>query len=291
MNPLDFLINTLELEKIEEKIFRGNTIDIGSRSVFGGQVLAQALNAATRTVPEDRLAHSMHAYFILPGDIKAPIVYEVDTIRDGRSFTTRRVVAVQHGRPIFNMAASFQIEEEGAEHQINMLNVPHPESLASYQESITKWEKEGMEISSVFKRKDWPIEIRPVEDINPFNPGKRPPFKHVWFRANGKVDANNHALHRYLAAYASDFNLLTSAMLPHNLSFYKEKIIIASIDHAMWFHRNFRSDEWLLYAIDSPSASNARGFTRGSIFNQEGVLVASVTQEGLIRVVKDKDKK
>lgn len=288
MKPLDFLINTLELEKIEENIFRGNTIDIGSRSVFGGQVLAQALNAATRTVPGDRLAHSLHAYFILPGDIKAPIIYEVDTIRDGRSFTTRRIVAVQHGRAIFNMAASFQIEEKGADHQINMLNVPHPDSLATFQESYERYEKEGLKISSIFKRKDWPIEIKPVEDINPLNPGKRPPFRHVWFRAQGKIAEDNHALHRYLLAYASDFNLLASALLPHDLSFQKDKIIIASIDHAMWFHRNFRADEWLLYAIDSPSASNARGFTRGSIFNQEGILVASVTQEGLIRVVNDK---
>lgn len=285
---LDFLINTLELEQIETNIFRGNSIDLGGRSVFGGQVLAQALNAATRTVPKDRLAHSLHGYFILPGDMKAPIIYEVDTIRDGRSFTTRRVVAVQHGRAIFNMAASFQIEEEGVSHQINMLNVPHPDSLTNIQERLARWEKEGVKTPSVFRREDWPIEVRPVEDIHPIEPGKRPPMRHVWFRAKGELDPSNQALHRYLMAYASDFNLLAAALLPHNLSFFKDKIIMASIDHAMWFHRSFRADEWLLYAIDSPSASNARGFSRGSIFNQEGILVASVTQEGLIRVVGEK---
>ena len=264
-------------------MFRGHSIDIGSKAVFGGQVLAQSLNAATRTVPAERLPHSMHGYFILPGDLKAPILYEVDTIRDGRSFTTRRVVAMQHGKAIFNMAASYQIEEEGLDHQIEMLNVPPPESLATFAEQALRLEKEGNKLPRIFSKTDWPIDFRPVEFINPFKPGKRSPFRHVWFKAKEKI-SDNKRLHRYILSYASDYNLLVSALLPHNVSMFKDPMKIASIDHAMWFHRDFRVDEWLLYAIDSPSASNARGFSRGSIFSRDGRLVASVTQEGLIRL-------
>ena len=287
ITPIAELLNILELEQLEKNRFRGITKDIGSKSVFGGQVLAQALNAATRTVPEDRLVHSLHGYFILPGDIQEPIIYEVDTIRDGRSFTTRRVVAIQQGKAIFIMAASFQIEEKGLDHQIEMLNVPHPDSLAGFEEIAQRLEKEGHPIPPWYKKKNWPIDIRPVEYIHPYEPGNRPPFRHVWFRAAEPLpDAKS--IHRYLLAYASDFNLLISALLPHNVSMAKTPLIIASIDHAMWFHREFRADQWLLYAIDSPSASNARGFCRGSIFSQDGRLVASVTQEGLIRVISPK---
>ena len=287
MTPISSLTATLDLEQLEEKLFRGNSLDIGSRNVFGGQVLAQALHAATQTVPEDRFVHSLHAYFILPGNIQKPIMYEVDTIRDGRSFTTRRIVARQEGRAIFNMAASFQIEEEGLDHQIEMLNVPHPESLATLQDLAKTLENMGKPVPEWYKRKNWMIDFRPVEQIDPFKPGKRPPFRHVWFRSNGSLP-DNKALHRNILAYASDFNLLGAALLPHNVSTLKDRIIIASIDHAMWFHRDFRIDDWLLYALDSPSASNARGFSRGSVFNQQGELVASVTQEGLIRVINDK---
>ena len=284
INPL---LQTLQLAQIDENTFQGNSLDIGSKAVFGGQVLAQALHAATQTVPEDRLVHSMHAYFILPGNIQKPIRYEVDNVRDGRSFTTRRVVAKQDDRAIFITAASFQIEEKGLDHQIEMLNVPHPESLTSMQDIVKRLEKEGKPIPPWYKRKNWPIEFRPVEDIDMYRPGRRPPFRHVWFRSNGQLE-DNKALHRCVLAYASDFNLLGAALLPHNVSFVKDRMIIASIDHAMWFHRDFRADEWLLYALDSPSASNARGFSRGSIFNQEGILLASVTQEGLIRLIEDK---
>ena len=283
MKPIKDLINILELEQLSKTRFRGISKDIGSKYVFGGQVLAQALNAATRTVPEERCVHSLHSYFILPGDIKAPIEYEVDLIRDGRSFTTRRIVAFQKNKAIFNMSASFQKEEEGMEHQIEMLNVPPPDSLSSYIELAKKY-------AAILKIKpvglfapDSPIDVRPVENINIISPGKRPPFRHVWFRSNGKMN-NDKALHRYVLAYASDFNLLITALTPHNVSILQKNLQIASLDHAMWFHRDFRADEWLLYAVDSPSASNARGFCRGSIFNREGKLVASVAQEGLIRL-------
>lgn len=286
MKPITELLSLLELEQIGENLFQGESKDIGSRSVFGGQVLAQALNAATRTVAPDRFAHSLHGYFILPGNMEEPIVYEVDTIRDGRSFTTRRVVAKQQGRAIFIMAASFQIPEEGFDHQIEMLNVPPPESLESVSAIAQRMADQfGFKPRGLFAA-DSPIDARPVENINPLNPGKRPPFRHLWFRSNGEMP-DDKAQHRYVMAYASDFYLLISALLPHGVSLFGNSgLQIASIDHAMWFHRHFRADEWLLYAIDSPSASNARGFCRGNIFSRDGRLVASVTQEGLIRQVK-----
>jgi acyl-CoA thioesterase-2 len=284
MTPTEELIAVLQLEQQDECHFRGMSKDIGSRSVFGGQVLAQALNAATRTVPEDRLVHSLHGYFILRGDVNEPINYEVDPIRDGGSFTTRRVVAFQKGRAIFNMAASFQLEQEGLDHQIEMLNVPPPESLASLADIFKRFAKQFDYKPFGLFSPNSAIEARPVEDINPFNPGKRPPFRHVWFRAKNPL-SDVKTIHRYVLAYASDFNLLLTALLPHNIALFQGKLKMASIDHAMWFHRDFRADEWLLYAIDSPSASNSRGFCRGSIFSRDGRLIASVTQEGLIRVV------
>jgi len=284
MNPTEELLSILQLEQLDECCYRGGTKDIGSRYIFGGQVLAQALNAASRTVSDDRFVHSLHGYFILPGDIKEPIRYEIDPIRDGRSFTTRRVVAFQKGKAIFNMAASFQLEQEGLEHQIEMLNVPPPESLTSFSEIFKRFAKEFNYKPFGLFDPNAPIEVRPVEDINPFNPGKRPPFRHLWFRSRNSLSDDKN-IHRYILAYASDFNLLLTAILPHNVELYKGKLKLASIDHAMWFHRDFRADDWLLYAIDSPSASNARGFCRGSIFSRDGRLIASVTQEGLIRVV------
>ena len=285
MKPISDLLNTLELEQLSETRFRGVSKDIGSRYVFGGQVLAQALSAATQTVEEERCVHSLHGYFILPGDINTPIEYEVDLIRNGRSFTTRRVVAFQKNKAIFNMAASFQIEEEGFEHQIEMLNVPPPDSLTSFIELAKKYAP-ILNIKPVgLFAEDSPIEVRPVERINILSPGKHPPFRHVWFRSNGKM-TDSKALHRFVLAYASDFNLLITALRPHNVSYLQKNLQMASLDHAMWFHRDFRADEWLLYALDSPSASNARGFCRGSIFNQKGELIASVAQEGLIRLRK-----
>ena len=283
MKPITELLSLLELRQLDENRFQGESKDIGSRSVFGGQVLAQALNAATRTVAPDRLAHSLHGYFVLPGDMEQPILYEVDRIRDGRSFTTRRVVAKQNDKAIFIMAASFQISEEGFDHQIEMLNVPPPESLESVSAIAGRMaEQFGFKPRGLFAA-DSPIDARPVENINPLKPGKRPPFRHLWFRSNGEMP-DEPARHRYVMAYASDFYLLISALLPHGVPlFMNTGLQIASIDHAMWFHRDFRADDWLLYAIDSPSASNARGFCRGNIFSRDGRLVASVTQEGLIR--------
>lgn len=277
------LLETLQLEQLDKKLFRGNTIDIGSPIVFGGQVLAQALSAATQTVSLDRFAHSLHAYFILPGDKSKPIIYEVDTIRDGGSFTTRRVVAIQDGRPIFNFSASFQKRQEGFTHQSDMPKVANPEDLPSFSDLFKKIAaKYNIKSMGLFDENS-PIEARPVEDIDYENPGNLPPYRHVWFRWKDDSIQNNPALHRIILAYFSDYNLLTSALLPHNISFLKRKLQIASLDHAMWFHCDPPINEWLLYAIDSPYAGHARGFSRGQIFTQSGVMVASVAQEGMIR--------
>lgn len=235
-------------------------------------MLAQALHAAYRTVPADRFVHSMHGYFILAGDIHEPIVYDVDRIRDGGSFTTRRVVAIQKGRAIFNLSASFQLEQEGLKHQITMPNVPPPDALASdEQPSNTP--------SSRYAR---PIEFRTVEKNHPDNSRNASPFRHIWLKAKGELP-DEKRLHQEVFAYASDYHLLGTAFLPHQDQSSAHSFFFASLDHALWFHRDFRVDEWLLYAMDSPSASNARGFTRGNIFTEDGTLVASAAQEGLIR--------
>ncbi|MEM1324504.1 MAG: acyl-CoA thioesterase II [Bacteroidota bacterium] len=280
MNNATQLLEQIGLEAIEENIYRGKSHSIGGRRVFGGQVLAQALEAATLTVSEDRYAHSMHGYFILPGDVNNPIIYNVDRIRDGGSFTTRRVVAIQHGRAIFNMSASFQIKEEGFDHQIDMPNVPPPEALRNgsmlmeeYKEHLPDYLKKNLSLPR-------PIEFRPVEMPYFVNPSKGRPFRHVWLRVKGKM-SDRAADHRTLLAYASDYNLLETSLRPHSTTW--TEVIAASLDHAIWFHRDFRIDDWLLYALDSPSASNARGFTRGNLFDRNGKLVASVVQEGLIR--------
>jgi len=273
------LLKTIALEKIEENIFRGKSHSIGSKRVYGGQVLAQSLAATMETVPENRLVHSMHGYFILPGDVNHPIIFNVDRIRDGGSFTTRRCVAIQHGRAIFNMAASFQLAQEGFEHQIEMPKVTPPEDLLTDQQLVEKYRDQLPEAYSAFIR-NRPIEFRPVELPNLLDKGNASPFRHVWLRAKGEVpDIQN--IHRTIMAYASDYNLLTTALRPHSIDLHEMQI--ASLDHAMWFHRNFKMNEWLLYALDSPSASNTRGFTRGNFFTRDGVLVASVTQEGMIR--------
>lgn len=281
MNNVQELIQLIQLEQIEENIFRGNSYRTPWKRVFGGQVLAQALNAAYQTAPEGRFAHSMHGYFILPGDIEKPIVYSVDRTRDGGSFTTRRVSAIQNGRAIFVMAASFQIEEEGFAHQVPMPNVPPPENLMTDQE-LSEAIKDFL--PEVYRRLQMPrpIEFRPVEGFELFSPKKHQPFRHVWIKAKGNAPEGK-VPHQEILAYASDYDLLTTAILPHRDQISFKDLMLATIDHAMWFHRNFRMDEWLLYALESPSASNSRGFTRGSVFNRRGELVASVTQEGLIR--------
>lgn len=279
---LEELIELLALERASEDTFIGQSQDLGWGTVFGGQVLGQALSAAQQTAPDDRAVHSMHGYFLRPGDVAAPIEYQVDRIRDGRSFTTRRVVAMQHGKAIFNLAASFQIEESGRDHQDARPDAPGPDGWMSERELALKF----VDIIPARLRQraisERPIEIRPVEPVNPMQPTARPPRKYVWMRAAGTL-GDDAALHRYLLAYASDFHFLPTALHPHALSWMTRGLQLASLDHAIYFHRPFRFDEWMLYAIDSPSASGARGLVRGQIFDREGRLIASCTQEGLMR--------
>jgi acyl-CoA thioesterase-2 len=280
-SALDEVLDLLDLEAIELNLFRGRSPDQDRQRVFGGQVLAQALTAAYRTV-EERLAHSFHAYFLRPGDVKVPILYEVDRIRDGGSFTTRRVVAIQHGRPIFHLSASFQAHESGYEHQAPMPDAPSPDELPTSAERREEMRKHAPpELAHWFSRES-AMEEREVNSINWFKPEKQAPHQCIWFKANGKV-VDDPALQQALLAYASDMSLLDAATMPHGISFLDDDMQIASLDHAMWFHRPFRADEWLLYVLDSPSASNARGLSRGSIYAQNGDLVASVAQEGLMR--------
>jgi acyl-CoA thioesterase-2 len=279
------LIELLTLERIEENIFRGQSRDIGSAQVFGGQVLGQALSAASHTVV-DRRAHSLHAYFLRRGDMKAPIIYDVDRSRDGGSFSVRRVVAIQHGRPIFNLAASFQNPETGLEHQDEMPDVDGPDRLQDVTQlapEILQQVPEKMRRYLTVKR---PFEFRPVEPMDFLTNKPRPPLKHVWIKS---VDAlpSDRALHQNLLAYVSDYELLGTSTLPHGLTFGCGRIMMASLDHALWFHRDFRIDDWLLYAMDSPNSSGARGFSRGQFFTTDGTLVASSTQEGLVRVLSE----
>jgi acyl-CoA thioesterase-2 len=288
---LNKLIDILSLERIEENIFRGQSQDLGWGRVFGGQVLGQALSAAEQTVPDGRYVHSLHGYFLRPGDAKKPIVFTVDPIRDGRSFTTRRVVAVQDGRAIFNLAASFQIEEGGFEHQTpEMPDVAGPDELWSERELGTRYleklpEAIGAKIPAAMRERilaERPIEIRPIAPMDPLKPDVRDPLKYVWFRANGELP-DERSIHQYLLAYASDFHLLASTLQPHGVTWLTPNIQVASLDHAMWFHRPFRFDDWLLYDICGPSAQGARGLSRGRWYKPDGTLVASSMQEGLIR--------
>ena len=284
MHPvLKDLIALLKLERIEENIFRGDSRDIGSAQVFGGQVVGQALSAAQHTV-EDRVAHSLHAYFLRRGDMNAPIIYDVDRARDGGSFSNRRVVAIQHGRPILNLAASFQNPEKGLEHQADMPAVALPEGLKDLTEvAADVREKIPLKLRRFMTDKR-PFEFRPVNPLSLDTRGKLPPNKHVWIRAVDRLP-DDRMLHQNLLAYVSDFELLATSTLPHGLSLKRNNLIMASLDHALWFHREFRMDEWLLYSMDSPNASGARGFAQGQLFTENGELVASTTQEGLIRVI------
>ena len=278
------LLQLLDLEPIEVNIYRGRNRDIGSSRVFGGQVLAQALVAAQRTVEEERVAHSVHGYFILPGDLEAPIVYFVDRLRDGKSFTTRQVTAIQHGRAIFTMSASFQVREEGLEHQLPMPDVPGPETLRSDLDVIRERSSELPDRLRLVLTQDRPIDFRPVEYVDPFDPKPQPPVRHMWFRARGAAMPDETLAHKAVLAYASDYGLLGTALMPHGRSYRRPDIQVASLDHALWLHRDCRVDDWLLYVIDSPVAAGSRGFARGSIFTRSGVLVASVAQEGLMRL-------
>jgi len=280
------LLVLMELEPLEDNLFRGVSRDIGTERVFGGQVLAQALLAASQTV-EDRQAHSLHAYFLRAGDHKAPIVYSVDRSRDGRSFSARRVVAIQHGRPIFTLAASFQVEEEGLEHQFEIPEVPSPAELAPAG-LLPREEFDHMPSSMQrWMGRFGPFEFRAVRGVDPNRQVPQPPFKELWFKLHGQLE-DDPRLHRALLAYVSDFHLLGTATLPHGISWVQGNLIIASLDHAMWFHRDFRLDDWLLYVCDSPSSSGGRGLARGMIYDQQGRLVASTAQEGVIRLRQEK---
>ena len=279
--PIQDLLNLLDLEKIEENIFRGASPKDRMQRVFGGQVLGQALVAAGRTV-EGRLCHSLHAYFLRAGDPKVPILYEVDRSRDGTSFTSRRVVAIQHGRPIFTLEASFHRAESGYEHQFEMPPAPAPETLPSERELRAEAAERLPEEVRAWLSRSRPIETRSVDPRAYFTPGKRPPHEMLWIRAVGAVP-DDPALHQCLLAYASDMSLLDPSLLPHGIGWFDNKVQMASLDHAMWFHRPFRVDEWLLYVQDSPSASGARGFNRGLLYTRDGRLAASVAQEGLMR--------
>ncbi len=283
MNPiLADLLHVLELERIEQDIFRGESRDIGAPQVFGGQVLGQALSAASKTV-EDRVVHSLHAYFLRPGDFNASIVFHVDRSRDGGSFSARRVVAIQHGRPIFTLSCSFQVPEEGFEHQVSMPEVPGPEGLADAQ-ALYSGEMPGIpEKMQRFLTRKRPFEFRPVDPVNFLRPERRDPVKSVWLRATDALPAVDQ-LHRVLLAYVSDYELLGTAALPHGLRFGHDDVKMASLDHAMWFHRAPRVDDWFLYTSDSPAAQGGRGLARGMFFSRDGTLIASTAQEGLIRV-------
>ncbi|TNC81841.1 MAG: acyl-CoA thioesterase II [Oleiphilus sp.] len=278
---LQQLIDVLQLQQIGDLRFEGCSEDLGFKNVFGGQVCGQAMMAAYRSV-EDRVAHSMHGYFLRPGDHSLPIEYEVQILRDGGNFSARRVIASQHGKEIFTLNASFQNKEQGLSHQFDMPDTTDPEVLLSELEMRRRFKHLIPEkLRDQFTR-DRPIEIRPVNPVNYSNPDVRAPYKQNWFRAVAALP-DDLALHQCILTYASDFGLLGTSMLPHGVSFAQKGMQVASIDHALWFHRPFRVDDWLLYDMDSPSASYGRGFNRGNIFNQNGELVASVCQEALIR--------
>ncbi len=280
---LDELVTLLALERIEENLFRGQSQDLGWGTVFGGQVLGQALSAAVQTVPAERHAHSLHAYFLRPGDVSKPIVYEVDRIRDGSSFTTRRVVAIQSGHAIFNLAASFQKLEDGFEHQDAMPDVPAPETLPTEQERVAKYAQRLPKVLRERAVAERSFELRPCEATDdPFLPSPAKASRSLWLRTSGKLP-DDPALHRYLLAYASDYSFLTTSLLPHGVTWLTPGMQVASLDHVMWFHAPFRCDEWLLHVMDSQVARGARGLVRGRIFTRDGKLVASTAQEGLIR--------
>jgi acyl-CoA thioesterase-2 len=279
------LVDTLNLETLELNLFRGRSPQSRWQRVFGGQVLGQALVAACRTVEDVSLRppHSLHGYFLIGGDPKVPIIYEVDRIRDGKSFATRRVVAIQHGRAIFSMSVSFHLHEEGLSHQFDMPDVPKPDALPSEAEFKERvWPMMPDPVRRYYER-ERPIELRPVEYGRYLGEESKDGRFHVWIRATGKLP-DEPAIHQCVLAYASDMTLLDAALIPHARTVFSDDIMAASLDHALWFHRPFRADEWLLYAQDSPSLGGSRGFARGLIFSSDGTLVASVAQEGLLRL-------
>ena len=280
---LQDVIRLLDLETIERNHYRATSPNEGWQRVYGGQVIGQALVAASRTVAEGRSAHSLHGYFLRPGEMNTPILYTVDRIRDGKSFTTRQVVAIQNGEAIFAMSISFQIDEAGLAHQFEMPDAPDPETLEDEETVRTRQAKErGLDAMEQFARRR-PMEIRPINPVNMFQPSAEAPRQMCWMRARDRLP-DDPRLHQCVLAYLSDWSLLDTATLPHAVSYFDDNMQVASLDHAMWFHRPFRADQWLLYVQDSPASSGARGLTRGLIYSQAGELVASATQEGLIRV-------
>lgn len=286
MSAISALLSILDLEPLEHNLYRGRVPQVGWQRVFGGLVIAQSLVAAQRTV-DGRRVHSLHAYFLLAGDPNIPILYEVERIRDGKSFATRRVVAIQHGRPIFAMSCSFHLDEEGFEHMADMPQVPMPEAIPAYNEISPELMQQLPEPVRAYFERERPIELRPVE-FDRYVEGKSKQFGHqIWIRATGALP-DDQAIHQSVLAYASDMTLLDASLLPHNTSVFDRSIAPASLDHAMWYHRPFRADDWLLYSHDSPSAGGGRGFSRGLVFQRDGTLVASVSQEGLIRRIKAK---
>jgi acyl-CoA thioesterase II len=286
MSAIDQLLQTLDLERIEDNIFRGQSPQAGWQRVYGGLVIAQALVAATRTVEATRPPHSLHAYFLLPGDPGAPIVYEVDRIRDGKSFTTRRCNAVQHGCPIFSLSASFQVSEPGFTHTFPMPDVVPPENLpdeATFFAGLGQPLPAGLQALRGWFEKEAAIELRLVDPSHYLGRKRDQPAQYVWIRARGRLP-DDPAIHRAVLAYLSDMTLLDAAMVVHGRTLFDPDIQVASLDHALWFHRPFRADEWMLYAQDSPSSGGGRGLTRGLIFTRNGALIASVAQEGLLRL-------
>jgi acyl-CoA thioesterase-2 len=282
---LEQLVKLLDLRSIETNVFVGNSQDLGFKSLFGGQVLGQALVAASRTVEGNRPIHSLHGYFLRAGNPNEPIYYEVDLIRSGKSFSTRRVVAKQGGLAIFSMSASFQTVEKGFEHQVEKPTVPGPDGILNELQQILSVKDKVPDAIRDKLTTDRPIEIRVVDPVDYFAPHKRPPLKYSWFKASATLP-DDPLIHTAMLAYASDFGLATTSLLPHGVTFFDPHVQVASLDHAMWFHRPFRLDEWLLYVKDSPSAAAGRGFNRGQIFTKDGILVGSVAQEGLIRQTK-----
>ncbi len=280
---LQNLLNLLNLEKLEEGLFRGQSEDLGLRQVFGGQVVGQALYAAKQTVPADRIIHSFHSYFLRPGDSQKAIIYDVETLRDGQSFSARRVSAVQNGHPIFYMTASFQAPESGFEHQKTMPNVVGPNDLPSEGDLARQLAHFIPEKAREKFLAEKPFEIRPVKFHNPLKGHVDEPTRYVWIRANGNMP-DDKRIHQYLLGYASDFNFLPVALQPHGKGFLEPGMQVATIDHSMWFHRPFDLNQWLLYSVESTSASGARGFVRGEFYTQDGTLVASTVQEGVMRV-------
>ena len=282
---LSDVLDLLDLEPIEVNMFRGVSPDEGWQRVYGGQVIGQALVAASRTVEDkSRIAHSLHGYFLRPGDTEIPIVYSVDRIRDGKSFNTRRVVAIQRGEAIFSMSASFQVIEEGLHHQLPMPEAASPEDCPSQEELRAAYiEDIPKEYRDNFLNRSEPIEMRFQDGTNDFKPDPMPAHQRVWIRAVDRIPEDVR-LHQCVLAYASDMTLIDNAIRPHGIGWTDENLQTASLDHAMWFHQPFRADEWLLYYQDSPYSGGARGFSRGSFYTQDGRLIASATQEGLMRL-------